>query len=268
MYRISPTIIGNFFCSPHLIFNVYSHSNNAYSGYKMQASDYLKLKFQSDRQLAIYSQQGVAGTWKALKGIGSDIYSGIERASWYSSCLMPNYQGVCDELISEEKGMYLSILSIYKHRDVIAHMIYLYFECMINDAENGNKENRVRTIDLNVTAVIKNHPTGKATRLALALTLAKSLSASGMLSEVVIERLARRVPSVVIMFQVIGMDQKCALAARRLKIRDPEYYAIIYAAQLEMLYYFIEPFMDDLIKKVQTGFYRDFDAMYNHLKGK
>jgi hypothetical protein len=34
----------------------------------MQASDYLKMKFQSDRQLAIYGQQGVAGTWKALKG--------------------------------------------------------------------------------------------------------------------------------------------------------------------------------------------------------
>ncbi|MEQ4797167.1 hypothetical protein [Enterobacter cloacae] len=52
----------------------------------MQASDYLKMKFQSDRQLAIYGQQGVAGTWKALKGIGSDIYSAMERVSWYSSC--------------------------------------------------------------------------------------------------------------------------------------------------------------------------------------
>ena len=55
----------------------------------MQAADYLKMKFQSDRQLAIYGQQGVAGTWKALKGIGSDIYSGMERVSWYSSCLSP-----------------------------------------------------------------------------------------------------------------------------------------------------------------------------------
>ncbi|WP_407195205.1 hypothetical protein [Citrobacter farmeri] len=69
----------------------------------MQASDYLKMKFQSDRQLAIYGQQGVTSTWKALKGIGSDLYSGIERASWYSSCLLPKYQDVCHELLSEEK---------------------------------------------------------------------------------------------------------------------------------------------------------------------
>ncbi len=44
----------------------------------MQASDYLKMKFQSDRQLAVYSQQGVTSTWKAMQGIGTDIYSGVE----------------------------------------------------------------------------------------------------------------------------------------------------------------------------------------------
>lgn len=54
----------------------------------MKASDYLKMKLQSDRQLAVYGQQGVISTWKAMKGIGSDIYSGVERVSWYSSCLL------------------------------------------------------------------------------------------------------------------------------------------------------------------------------------
>ena len=51
----------------------------------MKASDYLKMKLQSDRQLAVYGQQGVISAWKAMKGIGSDIYSGVERVSWYSS---------------------------------------------------------------------------------------------------------------------------------------------------------------------------------------
>lgn len=104
----------------------------------MQASDYLKMKFQSDRQLGIYGQQGVAGAWQVLKGIGSDIYSGMERVSWYSSCLIPIYHDACDELLSEEKRMYLSIMSIYRYRDVIAYMLYLYFESVIADSENGN----------------------------------------------------------------------------------------------------------------------------------
>lgn len=234
----------------------------------MQASDYLKMKFQSDRQLAIYGQQGVAGTWKALKGIGSDIYSGMARVSWYSSCLIPSYHDVCEELLSEEKRMYLSIVSIYRYRNVIAHMLYLYFESIMTDSENGNEKNRVRKTDSNVTGLVKNIPASKAARLAIAWTLAKSLSESGLLSEIVVERLARRVPNVVLALQLMGTDQKCALAARRLKVLDPKYYATLYAAQLEMLYYFFEPFLAEIIKKVQTGFYKDFDAIYNDLKDK
>ena len=234
----------------------------------MQASDYLKMKFQSDRQLALYGQQGVAGTWKALKGVGSDIYSGMERVSWYSSCLIPSYHDVCDELLSEEKRMYLSIVSIYRYRNVIAHMLYLYFESIMTDSENGNEKNRVRKTDSNVTGLVKNIPPSKAARLAIAWTLAKSLSESGLLSEIVVERLARRVPNVVMALQLMGTDQKCALAARRLKVLDPKYYATLYDAQLEMLYYFFEPFLAEIIKKVQMGFYKDFDAIYNDLKDK
>ncbi|BEU76717.1 hypothetical protein EAG21025_00300 [Enterobacter asburiae] len=234
----------------------------------MQASEYLKMKFQSDRQLALYGQQGVAGTWRALKGIGSDIYSGIERVSWYSSCLIPSYHDVCDELLSEEKRMYLSILSLYRYRDVIAHMLYLYFESVITDSENGNEQNRGRKMDSKVTGLVNNIPTSKAARLAIAWGLAKFLSESGILSEIVVERLARRVPNVVMVLQLIGTEQKCAFAARRLKTLDPRYYATLYAAQLEMLYYFFEPFLSELIKKVQMGFYKDFDAIYDDLKDK
>ncbi|MCU6667556.1 hypothetical protein M8013_02120 [Enterobacteriaceae bacterium H4N4] len=234
----------------------------------MQASDYLKMNFQSDRQLAIYGQQGVAGIWKALKGIGSDIYSGVERVSWYSSCVIPIYHDACDELLAEEKRMYLSIMSLYRYHDVIAHMLYLYFEHVITDAENGNEQHRVRKMDSKVTGLVRSIPTSKAARLAIAWGLAKSLSESGLLSEIVIERLARRVPNVVMALQLIGTEQKCALAARRLKTLDPEYYATLYAAQLEMLYYFSEPFLSELITKVQMGFYKDFEEISNDLKDK
>lgn len=164
--------------------------------------------------------------------------------------------------------MYLSILSLYRYRDVIARMLYLYFERVITDSENGNEQNLVRKMDSKFTGLVKNIPTNKAMRLAIALGLAKSLSESGLLSEIVVERLARRVPNVVMALQLIGTDQKCALATRRLKTLDPQYYATLYAAQLEMLYYFIEPFLSELIKKVQMGFYKDFDAIYDDLKDK
>lgn len=232
----------------------------------MQASDYLKIKFQSDRLFALYAQQGVTSTWKAMKGIGSDIYSGVERASWYSSCLIPGYQDVCRELISEEKRMHRSILSIFRYRDVIAHMFNLYFEMIITDSNAGNKSGRVRHANAYITEAVSYIPTGRATRLALSLTLAQALAASDLVSQAVVERLSRRIPTIVMAFQLIGTDQKCALAARRLKALDAEYYAILYQAEVEMLYYFIEPVLSKLIKKHQMQFRNDFDGFYSYVK--
>ncbi|MDR3431888.1 MAG: hypothetical protein P4L95_08305 [Rouxiella aceris] len=52
----------------------------------MQASDYLRMKLQSDRQLSIYTQHGFSSFAQATKNIVSDIYSGIEgfRARYFS----------------------------------------------------------------------------------------------------------------------------------------------------------------------------------------
>lgn len=234
----------------------------------MKASDYLKMKLQSDRQLAVYGQQGVISTWKAMKGIGSDIYSGVERISWYSSCLIPRYHDVCGQLYSEEKRMMYSIRSIYRYRDVIVHIFYLYFQMVIDDTENGNSKGIVRSVDSTATRVVARMPESRAVQLGLAVTLAEALSMSDLVSRAVVERLAARVPGVVWMFQIFGTDQKCALAARRLKTLDPKYFAILYNAELEMLYYFLEPVLSEVIKNVKIKFYQDFDECYNAIKSK
>lgn len=234
----------------------------------MKASDYLKMKLQSDRQLAVYGQQGVISAWKAMKGIGSDIYSGVERVSWYSSCLIPRYHDVCGQLYSEEKRMMYSIRSIYRCRDVIVHIFYLYFQMVIDDTETGNSKGIVRSVDSTATRVVARMQESRAVQLGLAVILAEALSMSDLVSRAVVERLAARVPGVVWMFQIFGTDQKCALAARRLKTLDPKYFAILYNAELEMLYYFLEPVLSEVIKNVKIKFYQDFDECYNAIKSK
>ncbi|MRS13788.1 hypothetical protein GJV06_02585 [Enterobacteriaceae bacterium RIT691] len=234
----------------------------------MQASDYLKMKLQSDRQLAVYGQQGVRSTWKAMQGIGSDIYSGMERASWYSSCLIPSYHDVCEQLYSEEKRMLYSIRSVYRYHDVISRMLYLYFQMVIDDTEQGNQKRLARSADSTIAGIVASMPVSKATRLGLAVALSEALSTSDLVSRAVVERLSARVPNVIWMFQLFGSDQKCALAARRLKMLDPKYYAILYTEELEMLYYFVEPMLSEVIKNVQMEFYRDFDELYDDIKNK
>lgn len=232
----------------------------------MQASDYLRMKFQSERQLAVYGQQGVISTWRAIKEIGTDIYAGVERVSWYSSCVIPGYRDVCQELIAEQKRMHRSVLSLYRYRNVISHMFRLYFETIIDDSKNGNPSGRVRSVNAKITKVADHVMTGRAMRLAIALSLANALAASELVTRVVIERLSRRVPVIVLAFQLIGTDQKCALAARRLKQLDPEYYQALYQAEIEMLYYFIEPVLAGLIKHYQMHFLNDFQGFHNYIK--
>ena len=91
---------------------------------------------------------------------------------------------------------------------------------------------------------------------------------SEIVSRSVIERLAARVPNVVWLLQIFGTDQKCALAARRLKNIDEKYYAVLYNAELEMLYYFIEPVLAEIIKNNKIKRYRNFDEIYNAIKRK
>jgi len=203
-----------------------------------------------------------------MKGIGSDIYSGVERASWYASCLIPAYHDVCKQLYSEDKRMLCSIRSLYRYRDVIGHMLYLYFQKIIQDTDNGNEHDMVRAVDTTIAGWVAKMLAGKATRLSLAVALSEALSMSEAVSRSVVERLAARVPNIVWLFQVFGTDQKCALAARRLKYMDEKYYLILYNAELEMLYYFIEPVLSDVIKNVQMGRYRNFDEVYKAVKSK
>lgn len=164
--------------------------------------------------------------------------------------------------------MMYSIRSIYRYRDVIVHIFYLYFQMVIDDTENGNSKGIVRSVDSTATRVVARMPESRAVQLGLAVTLAEALSMSDLVSRAVVERLAARVPGVVWMFQIFGTEQKCALAARRLKTLDPKYFAILYNAELEMLYYFLEPVLSEVIKNVKIKFYQDFDECYNAIKSK
>lgn len=231
----------------------------------MLASDYLRIKLQSDRQLSIYLQRGVNSFLQATKQTISDISSGIERASWYSSCLIPRHGDICSELITEEKRMALSIASLFKHDDIFLYMLIIYFEMIEKDRQEGNKNGSAQRAVKNVSGYTANMAANKFTRNTIAWSLSKALSGSEAVSKVVAERVAGKSPYVVLALQVFGIEHKAALAARKLKILEPEYYALLYAAQLEMLYYFIEPVLEIIIQKVKTKIYDTLEDLYEDI---
>ena len=103
----------------------------------------------------------------SAKGVVSDIYAGIERASWYSSCFIPQYTDICKELKSEEIRSLYSIESIYRHRDVIAYMLYLYFKMVCDDVEKDNSEGSARKLIKTMTGLASHMNIAGGTRYVL-----------------------------------------------------------------------------------------------------
>ncbi|HDS1151839.1 TPA: hypothetical protein QDZ66_002608 [Pluralibacter gergoviae] len=214
----------------------------------MSASDLLRAKFHSDRQLALYAQHGFDSTLQASRQVASDIYAGLERVSWYSSCLIPQYHNICKELFAEDVRMARSIYSIYRYRDVIILMIKVYIDSIVADNKEGNQQSKIRHADTQIAGFSATYATSKMTKAAVILAISTSISKSDLVSSIVAQKISKRLPFYVMLTQAIGLEQNCALAARRLKSLDPKYYALLYEFEVEMLYYYIEPIILKIIK--------------------
>ena len=87
------------------------------------------------------------------------------------------------------------------------------------------------------------------------------------MSKIVVERLSAKLPQAVFALQFYGIQQKCALAARHLKVMDPEYYWVLYQEKLEMLYYFIDPMLSEIIKKVKSKIFSNLNELTDFIQG-
>lgn len=139
-----------------------------------------------------------------------------------------------------------SIYSIYRYRDVIILMIKVYIDSIVVDNKEGNQRSKIRHADTQIAGFSATYATSKMTKAAVILAI--SISKSDLVSSIVAQKISKRLPFYVMLTQAIGLEQNCALAARRLKSLDPKYYALLYELEVEMLYYYIEPIILKIIK--------------------
>lgn len=69
---------------------------------------YLKLKLQADRTIALNFEKALAQLREETRTASITVASGIERASWYGSCVFDDYKDVCKRLRSEDVRMFFS----------------------------------------------------------------------------------------------------------------------------------------------------------------
>lgn len=214
----------------------------------MNASLYLKRKLLAERKIAASLEKGIKHSFIAAEETMDDVYSGLERASWYLSCLSDKYRGVCQELKAEDVRMIKALLALYKNKDIIEEIFIRYIDYILKHADPSQAKNLV----INISGFTAEALAGKATREVLAYSLVRSILTSSKFTASLKHVSNKILFNGFTAVQFYGKVQKAARASRRLKKIDPDFHQILYLLDIEMLYIYVEPVLAEIITKVNA----------------
>ncbi|MFP9227557.1 hypothetical protein [Pectobacterium cacticida] len=219
---------------------------------------YLKQKMQADRIIALKIENALVEINQDIKETADTLYSGIERASWYGSCLSDDYKDVCRQLRSEDYRMLIAVRQVYLRDDVVLDMVEIFFKkklMKISEEKQGN-------ILKEISKKIAEHASVKFSKLSLDYVIAKIARTSGSFNDSHTKIINKGSLAVVQVGSFYGKMQKAAMAVRRLKNIAPEYYWELYNERIELLYFLIEPEMSKIIYMTNSGYYNEEDVIY------
>ena len=94
----------------------------------MYYRDFIITSIEAERILAMKFDEAFAGVKNNVIDTLNQMGNGITRASYYTSCLMDNYQDVCSKLKQEDTRFIAGLAQLVKSRDIIFQMIKIYIE--------------------------------------------------------------------------------------------------------------------------------------------
>lgn len=144
----------------------------------MNNSAYLKFKLESDKKVADSLQKGIASVPGAVRKSLNDIYLGMERASWYSSCFFDKYQDVCKELKSEDVRMFMSVIELYNRRDALFDIFKIYVDYVLKNKPNNSDKSSLQELARKGAGIASSKAVGTATKITISYALATGLSES------------------------------------------------------------------------------------------
>ncbi|WP_017347674.1 hypothetical protein [Pantoea sp. A4] len=216
----------------------------------MNHSDYLKWKLDGERHLAMSLEGGIRNLPQEVNNALENLAGGFERLSWYSSCFTSKYQGVCEELKHEDSRMLLSLKALIERSNVIFDMIALYIECVLQDNPKKTVEDSKTAIVMG-TNLARKIAVGSTVNAGIAYTMAREITRNTKIELRMRKVLNQRAENFFSFMAIYGYVHKAALSARRLRLLYPFYYQALCVFNLEMLYFFIEPFLKSVINKMK-----------------
>jgi len=200
----------------------------------------VQFKLQTDRSAAVALDRAVNGVRQGSGGTLEDVRSGVERASWYSSCLFDKYKDVCTELSTEDQRFIKCIYEVYKRKNIIADMMKMYLE----EELKYISDSQIKSLDAKLTKHLANYRSGLLTKMAMANALSVITVNSFSFKNEIMAQLNRYSFALVTAASLYGKVQMAALAARKLKSVSPHLYNALYKNNMEMLYFIVSGKID------------------------
>ncbi|MBM7232211.1 hypothetical protein [Enterobacter roggenkampii] len=234
------------------------------------AQNYLQLKMQSNKQLAIALTNSLRDMHEDHMATLEKVKQGTQRLVSYGACLMPDeyYRNACRDTWREDKRLVLALGEIYNRKDVTLDMVEIYFRKTLIRLGEQKSKGLITNIH-NLLGKAADHASAKASKLALSFTLANLIINSKDFKQNHIRLVNSFSTWFVNGATLYSKAQVAASAANRLKFQDPQYYQALYKENIEMLYFLIEPQMSEIIYQVNSGDNNEQvigDALYEILR--
>lgn len=222
-------------------------------------------RMESDRMLAGYLEKGYEAFNNKSKYTIENLYSGLQRMIWYTSCALDDYKDVCSELTHEDIRALKNISYHFNHRDAYIKILEIFFDFLIKDlslSQLNILKSKLKTGAIKaLTGLAGSYASTGATNRALVYGLASAASVSGNFFAHITPSL--RSINFLSLVEHYGLLQNRLQAAHRLEKLDPIFYKVLYYYKLEGLYYYAEP---KIKKHLGAGRPRSEQEVYQAIK--
>ncbi|MDU1572449.1 MAG: hypothetical protein E6868_04275 [Pantoea sp.] len=192
---------------------------------------------QSNNILALKLDHALTGTGDFVSHQIDMIGAGAKRALYYTSCFTDEYQDVCHQQKNEDVRFQKGVVYLLQHGNVVYDMLKIYFEEVFKYKTNEQLDyikKRLMAVNVHIAA---SYLTNAGFTLAVASAVAIGMNLSLNMSVLI----GNKTAGIIGIAGIYGIVQKAAESAYRLHYTAPDYYTALYAQELEMMYFLIEP---------------------------
>lgn len=195
---------------------------------------------QANRILAIKLEHALTAVKGQVAEQIKTLGAGATRLTYYTSCFTNEYQDVCKRQRNEDIRFTKGVTHLLEDGGVVYNMLQIYFEGIFRYKTTDQLEH----IKQMLMAINVHIAASSLTAHGFALAVATSVAVGMNLNLEISALTGRRAGTVVGLVSMYGILQKAADSAQRLHFTYPEYYAALYAQELEMMYFLIEPIFE------------------------